>query len=613
MKKYCVAKDIAKMIDHSLLNPVMTLDDITGGCKIARQYGVATVCVKPSELAHAASQLGGSGVLPTTVIGFPHGSNKTSVKVFEAREAIADGARELDMVLNIGRLLSGDYEYVENDIRAVVEAAHAENVIVKVILENCYLTDSQKRDACAICERAGADFVKTSTGYGSGGATLEDIALMRGACSPNVRVKAAGGVRTYEKAVEVRAAGADRFGATATKVIMDEALARDKVRNSMPWRLVQNKIVRYPGGREIDKFRGVLPAQDDGRPEAWVGSDTRTIAALRGSVSGAGSAGGIGDATATDPNDGCAECILPDGTRLYLFEAIAADPASVLGRRHINISGPQLGYLVKLLDAERQLMLQSHPTRAYAKEQFGSDFGKEESWYILATRDDAPEPPYIYIGFKEGITREMFESAYDAQDVDAIESCCHKVKVEPGDAFFIKAGAPHAVGPGCFLLEVQEPSDITVGWRKLRSGTSEEQEAHKQRLLGCFIYDGAGEAENLGKYRIPPRIIRSGGWGYEELIIGQGQTDYFSFTKLHTNSEVRLIHTGFPQIAVVTDGAGVLTCGNTAMRLKRGDELFIPYAANRIKIKPSAAQPGGKNTISIILCNPGQVYYDLTT
>ncbi|MCL2058611.1 MAG: deoxyribose-phosphate aldolase [Oscillospiraceae bacterium] len=221
------AKDIAKMIDHSLLNPVMTVKDITEGCQLAREYDVATVCVKPSELSLAVTELSGSGVLPTTVIGFPHGSNKTSVKVFEAQEAIADGARELDMVLNIGRLLSGDYEYVENDIRAVVEAAHAKGVIVKVILENCFLTDDQKRAACGICEEAGADFVKTSTGYGTGGATIEDLVLMRGACSHKVRVKAAGGVRTLDKALEVRAVGTDRFGATATKAIMDEALKRE--------------------------------------------------------------------------------------------------------------------------------------------------------------------------------------------------------------------------------------------------------------------------------------------------------------------------------------------------------------------------------------------------
>lgn len=223
-------KDIAKMIDHSLLHPTMTIDIIKEGCRIAMEYDTATVCVKPSELALVTEELKGSGVLPTTVVGFPHGANKTSVKVFEAREAIADGAGELDMVLNIGRLLSGDFDYVENDIKAVVDAAHERGVIVKVIFENCYLTDDLKRKACEISERAGADFVKTSTGYGTGGATIEDIRLMRAACTDKVRIKAAGGVRTLEKALDVRAAGAVRFGATATKAIMEEARAKEGVR-----------------------------------------------------------------------------------------------------------------------------------------------------------------------------------------------------------------------------------------------------------------------------------------------------------------------------------------------------------------------------------------------
>jgi deoxyribose-phosphate aldolase len=636
MDKFWTAKDIAKMIDHSLLNPVMTLKDISDGCAIAKEYNVATVCVKPSELPLAVSELTGSGVIPTTVIGFPHGANKTSVKVFEAREAMADGARELDMVINIGRLLSGDYDYVENDIRAVVEAAHAGNAIVKVILENCYLTDEQKRAACGICEKAGADFVKTSTGYGSSGATIEDLNLMRKTCSKNVRIKAAGGVRTLEKALEVRATGAERFGATATKVIMDEALKYDAKRNRLPWRLVQNKIVRYPGGRELDRFRGIAPARDDGRPEAWVGSDTRTKAARMGKA---------------DPDDGCAECILPDGTRHFLYRAIEADPKAILGSRHMEINGPQLGFLVKLLDAERQLSLQSHPNREYAKTFFNSDYGKEESWYIIGMRDDVAEPPYVYLGFKEGVTREMFEAAYNEQDIATLESYCHKIQVELGDAFFIKAGVPHAVGPGCFLVEVQEPSDITVGWRKPVSGTDAEQETHKQILLGCYAYDGAGAEENLGRYRIPPRIIRRGNWGYEELILGQGQTDYFSFTKLRATKEVDLISTGFPQVAVVTEGEGILLCGGTAMRIKQGDEFFFPYATDRIRIIPSratagsaraagAGASGGANAktgvnaktsanakngvsskydagvesgISIVLCNPGQVYYDLET
>lgn len=222
------AKDIAKMIDHSLLRPELSKQQIIDGCKLAKEYDTATVCVKPSDVTIAKKELEGSDVLTTTVIGFPHGSNKTEIKVAEAEQAIKDGAVELDMVLNIGKLLSEEFDYVEKDIKAVVDVAHKNNCLVKVILENCYLTDELKVKACELCEAAGADFVKTSTGFGTGGATLEDLKLMRNTCSNKVRVKAAGGVRTLDAALSVRSVGAVRFGATATKVIMDEAKKREE-------------------------------------------------------------------------------------------------------------------------------------------------------------------------------------------------------------------------------------------------------------------------------------------------------------------------------------------------------------------------------------------------
>jgi deoxyribose-phosphate aldolase len=222
------AKDIALMIDHSLLRPELTVKDVEEGCKIAEKYGAVSVCVKPADVALSAKILKGTKVLVTTVIGFPHGSSTTQTKVFETEQAINDGAVEVDMVLNYGRLLSGEYDYVEKDVKAVVETAHKSNVLVKVIFENCFLTDELKVEACKICERAGADFVKTSTGFGTGGATIPDLKLMRANCPPHMRVKAAGGVRTLDSALEVRSVGVARFGATATIAIMDEAIKREK-------------------------------------------------------------------------------------------------------------------------------------------------------------------------------------------------------------------------------------------------------------------------------------------------------------------------------------------------------------------------------------------------
>jgi deoxyribose-phosphate aldolase len=221
------SKDIAKMIDHSLLKPELDAGAVRQGCELARKYDTATVCMRPCDLPIGRETLSGTDVKLCAVIGFPHGSNRTDVKVYEAERAMDDGAVELDMVLNIGKLLSGECGYVERDIRAVTDAAHGRGAIVKVILENAYLSDAQKAEACRIAERAGADFVKTSTGYAPSGATIVDLKLMRSTCSAKVRVKAAGGVRTLDATLACRAAGCSRIGATATVAIMEEAYKRE--------------------------------------------------------------------------------------------------------------------------------------------------------------------------------------------------------------------------------------------------------------------------------------------------------------------------------------------------------------------------------------------------
>jgi deoxyribose-phosphate aldolase len=220
--------DIAKMLDHSLLQQVLTDADLEQGCRLACDYGVASVCIKPYAVRLAADILAGSTVAVGTTIGFPHGGHQTSIKVAESEQALADGARELDMVVNIGKVLSQDWAYVGDDIRAVVETAHAARAIVKVIFENCFLQDEHKERLCHICGEVKADFVKTSTGYGSEGATDHDLQLMRRCAPPHVQVKAAGGVRTLDRLLEVRALGVSRVGATATGAILDECRARLK-------------------------------------------------------------------------------------------------------------------------------------------------------------------------------------------------------------------------------------------------------------------------------------------------------------------------------------------------------------------------------------------------
>ena len=218
--------DIAKMIDHSLLMPTMTQADLEAGIGLSLAYDVASVCIMPYYLQHCSDLLAGSTVMPSTTIGFPHGGHTSAIKIAEAKQAIADGCRELDMVVNISKVLSGDWGYVSNEIAGVIDVAHAASQKVKVIFENCYLNDDQKKKLCEICGVLDADWVKTSTGYGTGGATVDDLKLMREYTPAHVQVKAAGGVRDLDTLLKVREIGVTRIGSSRTKEMLDDCRTR---------------------------------------------------------------------------------------------------------------------------------------------------------------------------------------------------------------------------------------------------------------------------------------------------------------------------------------------------------------------------------------------------
>jgi deoxyribose-phosphate aldolase len=217
---------VAGTIDHSLLRPELTTGEVLAGCELAAAYRVASVCCRPLDVAACRDALSGSGVAVGTVVGFPHGASTSAVKEAEARRALDDGAVELDMVLAIGWLRSGQDAYVQDDIAAVVAAARPQGAVVKVILENAYLTDEEKVRGCRLSERAGADYVKTSTGFAPSGSSMDDLRLMRASVSDRVKVKAAGGIRTLDLLVEGLNAGMDRCGATATAAIIDDLRRR---------------------------------------------------------------------------------------------------------------------------------------------------------------------------------------------------------------------------------------------------------------------------------------------------------------------------------------------------------------------------------------------------
>ncbi|HXR38633.1 MAG TPA: deoxyribose-phosphate aldolase [Terracidiphilus sp.] len=217
---------IAKMIDHSLLNPTLTTQELEEGCRLAVRYNVASVCILPYALARCAELLAGTTVNASTTIGFPHGGHTTAIKLAEARQALADGGQELDAVINISKARSGDWQYVRDELSALAETAHAGGAKIKVIFENAYLDDPAKIRLCEISTEVGADWVKTSTGYASSGATLPDLELMRKHSPPHVQVKAAGGIRDLDALLAVRAIGVSRVGATRTETMLEECRKR---------------------------------------------------------------------------------------------------------------------------------------------------------------------------------------------------------------------------------------------------------------------------------------------------------------------------------------------------------------------------------------------------
>ncbi len=244
--------ELAKMIDHSLLQPTLNDQELEDGCKLAAKYQVASVCIKPYAVRQAVAVLNGSGVIVGCVVGFPHGNSTTESKRYETEIACKDGASEIDMVINVGKAMGGDWDYVEREVNTICREAHERGAKVKVILENDYLvggggglsSDDLKQRLCQICERAGADWVKTSTGYGFvkgsdgkygyQGATEHDLRLMRASCSARVQIKAAGGVRDLDGLILVRDLGASRCGASATAAILDEYLRREQCQQPTP-------------------------------------------------------------------------------------------------------------------------------------------------------------------------------------------------------------------------------------------------------------------------------------------------------------------------------------------------------------------------------------------
>lgn len=352
----------------------------------------------------------------------------------------------------------------------------------------------------------------------------------------------------------------------------------------MPLKQIPNRVWRtYTGGALIDRWKRVMPEADANMPEEWIMS---TISA-RGKNRPA--------------EEGLSKVITPSGL-ILLNELIANDPEGFLGRRIAGKFGTT-GVLIKMLDSRERLTIQVHPDKKFARENLNSEFGKTESWYILGGREINGEKSAIYLGFREGVTEEKWKELFLKQDIKGMLNSLHRFEVKPGDAFIIYGGVPHAIGSGCFLMEVQEPTDYTMRVEKVTPGglTISEELIHQgigeEKMLRCFHYDSCSFEEAVKKWKIAPEIIKQTDEFTLRSIFNKSHTNCFSLKELELNGEMNLHGNGDFFVGVVYSGEGTITCNGTEYSFNQGDEIFFPAAIETLTFRSSVAS-------KILLCYP---------
>jgi mannose-6-phosphate isomerase len=353
-----------------------------------------------------------------------------------------------------------------------------------------------------------------------------------------------------------------------------------------PLRLSRNRVYRlWRGGAVLDRFQGQPDPADANTPEEWVGSTT--VSRLPGRPA----------------DEGLSTVRLPDGSSIVLKDLIEAFPRAMLGESHAARLGPDLGVLCKLLDSAMRLPIQCHPDATFARRHLGSNFGKTEAWLILATRSIHGVPPYMLFGFREGVTETAFRRSVRAQDVTAQIASLNRVEVEPGDLYLVSAGTPHALGPGIFMIEIQEPTDLVVNTEYTFHGLR-RTEAQCYLGLGfdlgmsCFNYQAVGDAY-LSQHRLTPRTLRDDSAGMEERLIGPDHTPCFGMDRVTVRDRLSDGDRGRCYIGIVTEGQGRLTGARDDFPVRAGDTFFVPAASEHAAVE---AKPG--ESLRLIKCFP---------
>lgn len=354
-----------------------------------------------------------------------------------------------------------------------------------------------------------------------------------------------------------------------------------KVTGSRVWRL-------YSGGKLLETWKGVSEPSDGEFPEEWVASTVQGKNVGREHLV-----------------EGLGTLRIEGGQTIELKTVIASDPALFMGSEHVEKYGDNPAVLVKLIDSVERLSIQVHPDRDFAKAVFQSDFGKTEAWYILGGRIVDGVDPYLLFGFKPGLTRDRWKQLFDTQNIDEMLDSLHKIPLREGEVFLIEGGVPHAIGSGCFLVEIQEPTDFTLRVERtsIRGEILPDRACHQgagfDKLMDGFHFDAFDYEETLNRWRLTPKVIRSGNGGKEVVLIGKKQTDRFRMHRLDVTAEFQTDPFGGFAIAVIVAGEGDLVWGGGEMAIRQSDQLFIPASVGALRWKCTKDAE-----LTVVLCFP---------
>ncbi len=355
---------------------------------------------------------------------------------------------------------------------------------------------------------------------------------------------------------------------------------------TQPLLIQPNRVWRpFKGGKMLDKWQGKQICEDLQYSEEWIGS----VVEARNPI--------------PTPEEGLSRVKLPNGSEALLKDLIMNEPNRMLGEQHAGRFGAHPGFLVKVLDSFDRLMIQVHPTQSFARSHFNSDYGKTEAWYILDARTIEGVEPYVYLGFKPGVTREHWIALFEKQDIRGMEDALHKVLVKPGDLFYVPGGVPHAAGSGVTFLEIQEPTDLTIRTERISpSGVQvTDMQMHQgigfDRMFDCFDYDTYEYDELLEKFMVQPTILHQSEEGSHYSLLMEPGSPYFTLQELVVTGRMKLTQRTF-NIAIVLEGQGVMEWEFGKCEVKQSDTFFLPYELKEVEWINSSGR------LKIALCGP---------